>query len=197
MANTEDSTPKPGSQKKGRPTRTRQQAEAARRQPLVGGDRKQAKQLERQRRNEAYARQQQALQTGDERYLPERDKGRVKRFTRDYVDARWSFSEFLLPMMLVFLAGSLAMGFLGENARVASTAMVMITIFLYGFFLISIIEGIWVWQRVKRKVKRRYPSDEIPRGTWFYAYGRMIMARRWRSPRPQVKRGEFPEVPAK
>lgn len=188
---------KSGGEKKGRPTRTRREAEAARKQPLVGGDRKIAKQLERERRNEAYARQQLALQTGDERYLPYRDKGKVKRFTRDYLDARWSFAEFLLPMMLVFLAASLGIGLLGDNAQVSSAVMVGVTVALYGFFVLAVIEGIWVWQRIKKQVNRRYPNEEIPKGTWFYAFSRMIMARRWRSPKPQVARGEFPQVPDK
>ncbi len=180
---------------KGRPTRSRKEAEAARRQPVVGGDRKLAKKLERERRNELYARQQEALQTGDERYLPVRDKGKVRRFVRDYVDARWSFSEFLLPMMLLFLVGSLAMGFFGGDSEAASAMMVSITVMLYGFFFLSLLEGVWVWQRIKRQLKLKYPNEAIPRGTWFYMYARMVMARRWRSPRPQVARGEYPSVP--
>lgn len=195
VATRDDSTSKTQPAGKGRPTRSRKEAEAARKQPLVGGDRKQAKKLERERRNELYARQQEALQTGDERYLPERDKGRVKRFVRDFVDARWSFSEFLLPMMLLFLVASLAMGFFGGNQELASRVMVGITIMLYGFFFLSILEGVWVWQRLKRLIKRKYPNDVIPRATWFYMYARMIMARRWRSPKPQVVRGDYPQVP--
>ena len=43
------------------------------------------------------------MRTGDERYLPARDKGPVKRFIRDYVDARLSIAEFLLPLLIVIM----------------------------------------------------------------------------------------------
>ena len=36
-----------------------------------------------------------------------RDKGPVRRFIRDYVDARWNIGEFMLPVMLIVLALSL------------------------------------------------------------------------------------------
>lgn len=179
--------------KKGRPTRTRREAELANKRPLVPNDRKLAKQIEREKRNEAYARQQLALQTGDERYLPYRDKGKARRFTRDYIDARWSFSEFLLPMMLLFLVVSLGIGLLGSNPELATTVMLAVTVALYSFFVFSIAEGIWVWQKIKRRFNAHYPKEIIPKGTWFYCYSRMIMARRWRSPKPQAARGEFPD----
>ena len=40
------------------------------------------------------------MRSGDERYLPARDQGPVKRFVRDCVDARLSIAEFLLPLLL-------------------------------------------------------------------------------------------------
>lgn len=42
------------------------------------------------------ARQREAMASGDERYLPVRDKGPVRRFARDYVDSRWCVAEFFL-----------------------------------------------------------------------------------------------------
>ena len=45
----------------------------------------------------------QAMRTGDDRYLPARDKGPVRRFIRDYVDSRFSFIELMIPLMLVVL----------------------------------------------------------------------------------------------
>ena len=41
------------------------------------------------------------MRTGDERYLPPRDKGPVKRFIRDFVDSRFSFIELMIPLLLV------------------------------------------------------------------------------------------------
>ena len=41
------------------------------------------------------------MRTGDERYLPARDKGPVRRFIRDYVDSRFSFIELMIPLLMV------------------------------------------------------------------------------------------------
>ena len=86
--------------KKGRPTPKRKQAEAARIRPLVPADRKEAKRAARAARNARWEAEQRALVTGDEKHLPMRDKGSARRFVRDYVDARHSFSEWVLLVMM-------------------------------------------------------------------------------------------------
>lgn len=183
--------------KKNRPTRTRKEAEAANLRPLVPKDRKEAKRRAKEKRDELFQKQQIALQTGDERWLPARDKGRVRRYVRDSLDARWSFSEFLLPGMLIFLAAMIAFTFVPVPVDVQGLGIFAITMSFYLMLLISIIEGVIVWQKLKRRIAKKYPDDPIPKGTWFYAYARIMMARRWRSPKPQVERGEFPDGPKK
>ena len=89
--------------KKGRPTPKRKAAEAARIRPLVPKDRKEAKRAARAARNARFDAEQRAMITGEEKYLPARDKGRARRFVRDYVDARHSFSEWILACMMVSL----------------------------------------------------------------------------------------------
>ena len=79
---------------KGRPTPSRREAEAARKaRAKAGMDKKAAKQLLRERRAAENAKMRQGLKTGDERYLPPRDQGPVRRFVRDFVDARVSMAE--------------------------------------------------------------------------------------------------------
>ncbi len=182
------------SQKKGRPTPSRRDAESRHNQPLVPADRKEAKRRSKQLRDAAYRREQEALETGDERYLPARDKGHARRFTRDWVDARWSVSEFVVPAMLLFLVAMLAATFIRTNADLVTPVIVTLTIVFYTLLVVSLVEGVIVWQRLKRRIVRKWPGETIPRGTWFYAYSRMVMARRWRSPKPQVGRGEFPDT---
>ena len=179
-------------EKKG-PTRSRKEAEAERQRPLVPTDRKLAKKRAKAKKDEAWARQRQALETGDERYLPIRDKGRVRRYTRDYIDSRWSFSEFLLPAMLIFLAGMLLISVVPLPTNIASQIIVAVTGAFYMLLFGSFIEGFLVWRQIKKNIAKRWPKAEIPKGSWFYAYSRMIMARRWRSPKPQVARGELDE----
>ncbi len=198
MAKTEESqisddaskTP-PG--KKDRPTRTRKEAEAARQRPIVGGDRKQARKVDRQKRDEAMARQQEALRTGDERYLPPRDKGKIRRYVRNWIDARWSLSEFLLPAMVLFLVAMFSISLFPVSGTLLARLTYGMVIFFYSLLGVSVAEGAVVWMRLKRRIHEAFPGEPIPKGTWFYCYSRMIMFRRWRSPRPQVARGDFPK----
>ena len=66
-------------------------------------DKKAAQKVLRERRAESNSKVRQGMRTGDERYLPARDKGPVKRFIRNYIDARLSVAEFLLPLLLVIM----------------------------------------------------------------------------------------------
>mgnify|MGYP003086913477 FL=1 len=73
---------------KGRATPKRKDAQARRLHPIVPVDRKAARREARAKRDEAWERQRRAMITGDERYLPARDKGHIRRYIRDYIDAR-------------------------------------------------------------------------------------------------------------
>ena len=73
---------KPGG--KGRPTPRRKDQQAKNLHPVVPKDRQAAKREARAARDEAWKRQNEAMVTGDERYLPAREKGPVKRYVRDY-----------------------------------------------------------------------------------------------------------------
>ncbi len=179
---------------KGRPTPSRKEAEAARHRPLVPKDRKAAKEQARAKaraqRADAYQKERMALETGDERYLPARDKGRVRRYVRNRVDSRWTVSEFLLPVMLIFLAGMLAVSFVSLDPRVGQALVIALTALFYGLLAASLVESFVLWRTIKKEVAQKYPKDEIPKRTGFYTYSRMVMARRWRAPKPQVVRGQ-------
>ncbi|MFC7406058.1 DUF3043 domain-containing protein [Georgenia alba] len=175
--------PRPGG--KGRPTPKRREAEARNKRPLVPNDRKEAKRIARERRNELWQKQRQAMITGDERYLPLRDKGRPRRYARDYVDARWCIAELFMPIALLLI---IAMMFVGTYRGLAN----VIVIGTYGMLLVSIIDGLLMVQLLKRRLRKTFDEDEIPRWTGLYAFTRAFYFRRMRQPKPQVKRGEFP-----
>lgn len=179
---------------KGRPTRTRKEAEAANLHPMIPADRKEAKKQRRERQNKMWERQQRAMETGDERYMPERDKGRQRRFTRDFVDARWTVGEFVLPVMLLLIISMFAMVFLAKSVspQVAGTVVQVITYVTYGLLILSVIESIVLNLQIKKIFLKKHPS-EVWKRNWFYTFSRTIMARRWRQPKPQVARGERPE----
>ena len=107
--------------RKGRPTPKRKEAEAANKRPLVPVDRKSAAKAAREAQRERREREYKAMQTGDERYLPARDRGPVRRYVRDYVDARYSLGEFFLPIAAVCLV--IQLSFAQVNASVSLIAL--------------------------------------------------------------------------
>lgn len=171
--------------RKGRPTPTRREAEARNKRPLVPDDRKEAKRIAREKRNEAYLKQRQAMATGDERYLPLRDKGPVRRYARDYVDARWSIAEFFMPLALVMI---IAMMFAGRYPALANA----LVLGMYGVLLVAILDSLIMVQILKRRLRKKFGDDQVPPWTGFYAFGRSFYFRRMRQPKPQVARGDYP-----
>src|SRR5690349_155113 len=87
---------------KGRPTPSRKEAEAAARERARAGmDKKAAQKLLREKRAESNRRMREGMKAGEEKYLPARDQGPVRRYVRDWVDSRISVAEFLLPLLIL------------------------------------------------------------------------------------------------
>ena len=93
-------------QKKG-PTPSRKQQEARNYQGLLGVDKKVAKERARAESRRRYEREQEGLRTGREDLLPYQHRGQARRMTRDYIDSRYSFAEFMIVTMLALMALSL------------------------------------------------------------------------------------------
>lgn len=167
---------------KGRPTPKRREAQAQNRRPLVATDRKAARRAAREKRNEMYALQQQAMATGDERYLPRRDKGPVRRWVRDYVDSRWSPSEYFMPLAI---AAIVLLLFANQIPQIAIVGMAV----MYVAFLIAMLFALGYTLLTMRKVKSRFPAHDIPKFTGMYAFTRFFQPRFLRAPKPQVTRG--------
>ncbi|MFI1468779.1 DUF3043 domain-containing protein [Streptomyces wuyuanensis] len=168
---------------KGRPTPKRSEAQTQRRRaqsaPL---DRKAAMRRQREARRADLARQREALAGGDERYLPPRDKGPVRRFVRDFVDSRFCIAEFFLPLAVVILVLSMI--------RVPQLQNIAMLLWL-GVIVMIVIDSIGIWIRLKKQLNERFP-DEPKRGAVAYGLMRTLQIRRLRLPKPQVKRGERP-----
>lgn len=167
---------------KGRPTPTRREAEAARRRPLVPADRKEAKRKSREKLREDRYRHRLAMEAGEEWALPPKDRGPQRKFIRDYIDARWSFAEFLLPVMVVGLPISL----IGNR-----TALLVGYAVVYGALLMAILDTTILWQQVKRKVRAKFGEDP-QRGSLWYVITRAMQIRPGRLPKPKVARGQYP-----
>jgi hypothetical protein len=162
------------------PTPTRKEAEAARKKALKPATTRKAQlQREREARKQIRQRQQDALRSGEEKYLPLRDRGPLKRFARDYVDRRRLVAEYLLPILVLtfiltmFRPPAATIGMIGW---LAATTIVL-------------IEEIVVIRGLRKELARRFPGQST-RGITLYTILRTTQLRRFRLPAPQVKRFE-------
>lgn len=165
---------------KGRPTPRRRDQEAARRTPLVPVDRAAAKREAKAKAREGRIQRREAMARGDEKALPPRDRGPIKRYIRNTVDARISIGEVLLPLMLIVLAVSLV-----PNRTLQFAMLVAV----WGVIVVGIVDSVLLWQRIKKQIRLRFHQDP-PRGSASYAVMRSFQLRLTRMPRPAVKRGE-------
>lgn len=168
---------------KNRPTPKRREQEAARRQPLVVTDRKAARDTDRAKRHDAQLRTRQAMVTGDDRYLPPRDKGPVRRYIRDRVDSRRSVGEFLLPVMILVLAGTVL-------EKWFAWAVFLVTLFMYAILIAAIVDSWLMWRGIKQGIIATFGAGSVPRGGASYAVMRALNMRRLRMPKPLVQRGQ-------
>ena len=171
---------------KGRPTPSRKEAEAAARaRAKVPRTRKEQLAAQRSARSESSQRMREAMKTGDERYLPARDRGPVRRFVRDFVDSRFSFIELMVPLLVL----SMILGYSGNDTAIRFGNTVLFTT-----ILVIIGDIIMLRFRIRREMARRFP-DEPTKGLTLYAALRSLQMKFLRLPKPQVKIGDkLPET---
>lgn len=167
---------------KGRPTPTRREREAANQRPLVASG-KEAQKAQRARLAEQRDRARVGLANGEERFLPDRDKGPQRRFIRDHVDARFSVGEAMIPIMVVVIAMTLV-----QSAAIQSITLLV----LWGFFALAVVDCLIVGRSVNRKLAVKYGAENVRKGNRWYAAMRAMQLKPMRLPKPQVKRGEYP-----
>jgi hypothetical protein len=173
---------------KGRPTPTRKEAEAAHKRPLGGAGAKPTTPLTKEQQKAERARQRErfdlAMKNGDERYMPARDKGPVRRWTRDYIDSRRALGEYVV---FIALGSLILLFFLVQLAPlIASVVMLLMYVVLIAIILDAVIRG----RKLKRALIAKFGEDNLPRGSVWYGINRSLQMRRTRMPNPQVQRGE-------
>jgi hypothetical protein len=174
---------------KGRPTPKRRDAEKRNRQPITAPrTRREALRRERRQRTRQSSDPKQiraGIARGDERYLPRRDKGPVRKLARDYVDSRRTFGEFFMYLTILIVVLSMV-------------APLTVRIYLQSFGLpvmlaVIIVESVFISGRVKKLARERYP-DESTQGVGIYAVTRSMQIRRLRMPQARLKPGQKAEV---
>jgi len=169
---------------KGRPTPKRSEAQRRRRgaEPPPKNT-KEARQRMRAKaraeRAEAYA----GMRRGDDKYLPPRDRGPVRRLVRDLVDARRNVGSYFLPAALLVIIGSQPVWppvvQLGAN------------LLWLGLIVTMLLDVILLSRLIRRTVQQRFPdAHERWMSLYFYGVMRSLMFRRMRNPQPQVKAGD-------
>lgn len=168
---------------KNRPTPRRSQQEARNKRPLVPSDRKLAGRQAREAARAERLRARDAMMTGDERYLPPRDKGPVRRYVRDFVDARWNVGEFFLVVALVVVF----LTFIQDPVvQLVGTGILWLTV------VACVVDGFLLSRKLKRRLVERFGEDQLPAGVVRYGVMRAFQLRRTRLPKPMVSRGQYP-----
>lgn len=121
------------------------------------------------------------MAAGEERYLPRREQGPVRKLARDYVDSRRTVGEFFVYFALVCLA-----------LTVVPVAWVQLIAYNVAFPLLIaalVVDSVRLSRQVKARVAQRYPGEST-RGLSYYAITRGLQIRRLRIPKPAVKVGD-------
>lgn len=176
---------------KGRPTRSRREAQAARRRPLVVEDRKEARRRDRDKRRAAAARENRAMMTGDEAHMPAQHRGRDRRMVRDIVDARRNVGEYFVPVAFAFMLIGMVVPLIDPTLYgVVSTGMLIV---IWGGIALVVLDSIILRGRLRRDLTERFGA--VAPGLVTYGVLRAVQLRPLRMPRPQVKHGGAPVEP--
>jgi hypothetical protein len=166
---------------KGRPTPTRKEAEAARlAKAKVPRTRKEQMAAQRANKGESSQRVRQGMRAGEEKYLLARDKGPTRRFIRDFVDARFSLIELVIPLLLI----TMILGYSG-NARLARIGNIL----LLGTIVFVVLDLFLLRFRMRRELSRRFP-DQSTKGLTYYAVTRSMQMKFMRLPKSRVRIGQ-------
>jgi Protein of unknown function (DUF3043) len=170
---------------KGTPTPKRSAAQAQRKARVTAPkDRKTASKELREKRATESVKVRQAMTTGDDRYLPPRDKGPVRRAVRDFVDSRLMFAELVMPIMLVMLL-VLTLG-LPNTQVIVSNAWVLL-------LLLVVVDLVVLNVRLRKMLRTKF-AGQSTKGAVAYGLLRATQIRPLRLPKTQVRIGGAPKV---
>lgn len=163
-----------GPRRKEGATRSRAQAEAARMERLHPN-----LSPKEQRKADRQARMQQRVEAWDKV-----EASKERRLARDWVDTRWSVTEFMLPAMLVVMAAVMV-------TLPWPQLSTYIGLLLWVLMFAAIINHFITWRSFKAELHRRWPNSST-RGLGMYMFNRALMIRRFRRPTPEIDRGDTP-----
>ncbi len=141
---------------------------------------KDERRAEKIQRRAALTTQRERMMSGEEAYLMPRDKGPVRRYVRDIVDARRNLLGLFLPLSLVLIFIMLA----SPKLALYSPPFTLLLV------LVMVVDGFLLVRKVNKAVDAKFPeTTETHRRLGLYAISRATQLRRSRVPRPRVERG--------
>lgn len=160
-------------------------AEARARRKALAGPKlsREEKRVQKANRRERMAERRERMLAGDEAYLLDRDRGPVRRYVRDVVDARRNVLGLFMPAALTLLFVMMAVP--------VPAIQPIVSLAMMGVMLAMALDGVVLARKVGKLVDAKFPENLESR--WklgLYAAGRASQLRRTRAPRPQVRRGE-------
>ena len=143
---------------------------------------KEERKAEKVTRRADMAARREKMMAGEDAYLLPRDKGPLRRFTRDVVDSRRNLLGLFMPaaLALVFVMLSLP----------SVQIQYYVQFVMLGLVVVMVVDGLLIGRRVNKAVDAKFPDNtESGWKLGFYAASRASQLRRMRAPRPQVERG--------
>lgn len=160
-------------------------AEARKRRKAVAGPKlsKEERRAQKVTRRADMADRRERMMAGEDAYLLPRDKGPVRRYVRDLVDARRNLLGLFMPIALGLILVTLSVPTPAVQQPLSFAMPVLL--------LVMAVDGVLVGRYVNRKVNEKFPDNtETGWRLGFYAASRASQLRRMRAPRPQVNRGD-------
>ncbi len=156
---------------------------ARRRRKTIGGPKlsREERKAEKAGQRAQMADRRDRMMAGEEAYLLPRDRGPIRRYVRDVVDARRNVLGLFMPAALALIFVMLAVP---QVQFYISPAMLVLV-------AIMAIDGVFLARKVGKLVDVKFPGNTESR--WklgFYAASRASQLRRMRAPRPRVNRGD-------
>lgn len=143
---------------------------------------KEERKAEKLTRRADMADRREKMMAGDDAYLLPRDKGPVRRYVRDIVDARRNVLGLFMPAALALIFVMLSVPSVQVQQLISPAMLVLV--------LIMVIDGFILGRKVNRLADAKFPDNtETGWKLGFYAASRASQLRRMRAPRPQVDRG--------
>jgi hypothetical protein len=173
------------SEGKGRPTPKR--SDAQKRKPgyiTAPKDRKQAYKQTREQQAVSRVKAREGMARGDDRYLPKRDKGPVRKLARDYIDSRRSLGSYTMIAIVVM--------FLFTYQPVTQLKVIGL-LSMPVILAVLLLEGFFFSRGIKKLAAERFP-DENRAGVGLYTASRSMQFRKLRMPPPRLKPGQQDQV---